>query len=100
MARRDARLGPLARDRPGTERTGIDRAFDLVAVDAAAEGKRERHGVHDLDLPGHLVAVHGAIEDRRRVALGGLGAGERAALGLERQLPAALAVLMLSSRNS
>ena len=68
-----------AGERPAADGAGADRAGDLAAVDGGGEFQRQRHGVRDRGLEADGVAGLLPIQDRRRVALGGQRAGQRAA---------------------
>src|SRR6185369_16100460 len=84
-------LRPHALERKTAHRADAHFAADGVAGDLAGEGQRQRHRVGDRDFPGHVVAVDGAVEDRAGLAVGALGAGQRAALALQGEIGVTLA---------
>ncbi len=54
-------------------------ACDAVTIDRAGERESQWHRAGDVDLPGDVVAVHRAIEDRGRISFRGLTARQCAA---------------------
>src|SRR4051812_40589174 len=84
-------LRPRSRERKTAHRADTHFAGHAVAGHLAGKGKRQRHRVGDGDLPGDVVAGHGAVKNFAGIAVGALGAGQRAARALHRQRRPALA---------
>src|SRR6266581_3187745 len=88
---RQSGLRPCPRERKASHRADPHFAGDAVARNLAGERQRQRHRVGDRDFPGDLLAVGGAVEDLGGIAVGALGARQRAARILQGQRRVALA---------
>src|SRR5437762_14145301 len=85
------RLRPRAAERRRAEHAELHAARHGIALDRARELEGERHRLDDRELPGDVVAVHGAVENIRRAFLGRLRAFKLAARALEDELRLAFA---------
>src|SRR5947209_9332615 len=65
-------------------------AGDAVTRNLAGEGKRQRHRVGYRDLPGHVIAADGTVEDIPRIPVGALCPGQGAARTFQRKRRVAL----------